>query len=261
MLTKILPISDDLGRATIAVTAICFGLATFAGTMIAVPKTPLADEAADEIVTTEPARIARGGRLYDKWFKVIEAEKPKETHSAWPASNTKKKGNTTWRCKSCHGWDNLGRDGAYASGSYQTGIKGVMAFAGAEPAEIVAIMKDKNHGLGGMMDDGDFEDLALFVSKGQIDMDQYIDRATKAPKGDKGKGQVYYETVCANCHGAQGTKVKDMKPLGKLMGNPWEVMHKIVYGQPAEQMPALYAFDRQVTVDIMAYLATLPTEK
>ena len=32
-----------------------------------------------------------------------------------------------------------------------------------------------------------------------------------------------------------------MDPLGKLMGNPWEILHKIRYGQPAEQMPALIA--------------------
>jgi len=195
------------------------------------------------------------------FFKVIKAEEPKETHAAWPAANTKKKGNTTWRCKSCHGWDNLGKDGAYASGSYTTGIKGVRGMAGADSAKIVAAMQDATHGLAGMMDARDFEDLALFVSKGLVDMDSFIDRASKAPKGDKSKGRIYYETVCANCHGVEGTKVKDMDPLGKLMSNPWEILHKILYGQPAEAMPALYAFDHQVAVDIMAHLATLPKEK
>ena len=34
--------------------------------------------------------IARGGKLYDKWFAVIGAPKPADTHKAWPASNTKK---------------------------------------------------------------------------------------------------------------------------------------------------------------------------
>jgi thiosulfate dehydrogenase len=56
----------------------------------------------------------------------------------WPASNTKKKGNTTWRCKSCHGWDNLGKDGAYASGSYKTGIMGVRALALSQPSSYLA---------------------------------------------------------------------------------------------------------------------------
>ena len=45
------------------------------------------------------------------------------------------------------------------------------------------------------------------------------------------------------------------------MKNPWEIMHKITFGQPDEEMPALYMFDRQVPADIMAYLATLPKEK
>jgi len=245
------------GICSMGLLAAVFVCTAFASFMLVSPRVALAEEA----VSTDAGRIARGGRLYDKWYAVIGAEKPADTHAAWPASNTKKKGDTTWRCKSCHGWDNLGEDGAYASGSYQTGIKGVRDLAGADQAKIIAMMKDDTHGLAGKMDDQDFADLALFIGVGQTDMDKYIDRASKAPKGDKAKGQVYYETVCTNCHGATGTKVKDMDPLGKLMGNPWEVMHKILYGQPKEQMPALVAFDRQVAADIMAYIATFPKEK
>ncbi len=51
-----------------------------------------------------------------------------------------------------------------------------------------------------------------------------------------------------------------MTPMGAQMGNPWEVMHKILNGQPGEEMPALRAFDRQVVLDIMAHMATLPKE-
>ncbi len=207
--------------------------------------------------------IARGGRLYDKWFKVIKADKPKDTHKAWPASNTKKKGNVTYRCKSCHGWDLMGKDGAYAKGKYKTGIKGVRAMAGADPAKIVAVIKDATHGFAGKMDDRDFTDLANFISKGQVDMDKYIDRATKAVKGgNAAQGEKYFNTICANCHGIEGKQPKDMKkPLGKQIGNPWEVMHKILNGQPAEQMPAMRALDMQVTLDLMAHIATLPKEK
>lgn len=207
--------------------------------------------------------LSRGGQLYDKWFKVIKAEKPKTTHPAWPAANTKKKGNTTWRCKSCHGWDYMGKDGAYASGSYKTGIKGINGMKGADPAKIVAIIKDKTHGFAGMMDEKDFQDLALFVSKGQEDMDKYIDRASKMPKGgDAARGEVYFNTLCAQCHAKDGSLPKDMdKTLAKQMGNPWEVMHKILEGQPGEQMPALRALDRQIVLDLMAHLTTLPKEK
>ena len=40
---------------------------------------PLSGIAADEAST-----LARGGQLYDKWFKVIGAPTPSETHPAWP---------------------------------------------------------------------------------------------------------------------------------------------------------------------------------
>lgn len=208
--------------------------------------------------------LARGGKLYDKWYAVSDdAGRPPGTHPAWPASNTKKKGNTTWRCKSCHGWDYSGKDGAYASGSDKTGIKGIRALAGADPAKIVAILKDDNHKLADKMAERDFQDLALFVSKGQLDMDKYIDRAGKSPKGgDAARGAGYFNTLCAQCHGEDGSLPKDMKKtLGKQMGNPWEVMHKISNGQPGEQMPALRALDPQIVVDIMAHVATLPKKK
>lgn len=48
---------------------------------------------------------------------------------------------------------------------------------------------------------------------------------------------------------------------GQLADNPWEVMHKLLNGQPAEEMPALRALDRKVVSDIMRYLMTLPKKK
>ena len=209
---------------------------------------------ADEIVSS----IVRGGRLYDKWYAVINADKPADTHKSWPASNTIQKGDVTWRCKSCHGWDLRGKDGAYASGSYKTDIPGIQGSKGKDVAAIVAILKDGKHGFGALLGDQEMTDLANFVSQGQVDMDAYIDRATKAPKGDKAKGEVYFNTICAGCHGKDGKMPKEMPPLGSLMGNPWEVMHKILNGQPSEAMPALRALDHQVATDIMAHLTTLP---
>ncbi len=207
----------------------------------------------------EVSSIARGGRLYDNWFKVIGAEKPKDTHPAWPASNTKKKGNATHRCKACHGWDLMGKDGAYASGSYKTGIKGLTQMQGVANSQVIAVMKDATHGFAGKMQAQDYTDLANFVTKGQIDIDAVIDRKTKMAKGDKDQGEKYFNTVCANCHGMSGMKPKDMLPLGKLSNdNPWEIIQKIQNGQPDENMPAMRAFDIQVSADILAYLQTLP---
>ena len=93
--------------------------------------------------------------------------------------------------------------------------------------------------------------LAMFVSKGPIDMDPYIDRATKKAKGDVAEGARIYETVCAGCHGADGKGVEDAEPMGVISNdNPWEVMHKISFGQPAEAMPAMLVFGPKVAGDL-----------
>ena len=211
---------------------------------------------ADEVESS----LARGGKLYDKWYKVIDSEAPNQSHPAYPADKKyvgKPKSN--WRCKECHGWDYLGNDGGYAKGKHYTGIKGIRGMTGVDPAKVIAVLKDKTHGYAGKMDEANLQDLANFVSKGQVDMDKYIDRTSKAPKGNKVRGEAYFNTICAQCHSKDGTEPDDMgKSLGAQMGNPWEVMHKILNGQPDEQMPALRALDRQIVVDIMAHLTTLP---
>lgn len=212
------------------------------------------------LAAEEVSSIARGGQLYDKWYAVIDADSPDGTHPAWPASNTKKKGSTTHRCKSCHGWDLKGKDGAYASGSYKTGIAGLSHLAGASNASVIAAIKSPVHGYDGKMSEQEFTDLANFVTRGQVDMGALIDSGSKQARGgDRNRGEAYYNTVCAGCHAKSGKEPDDMPPLGRLSNdNPWEVLHKIQNGQPDEPMPAMRAFDLQVSRDILAYLQTLP---
>ena len=211
---------------------------------------------ADEMEST----YARGGLLYDKWYKVVGADKPADTHPAYPSAG-KKEGASTWRCKECHGWDYKGADGAYAGGSHFTGIKGIDGMAGADPAKIVAILMDDTHALAGLMEEDDFQDLAMFVSQGQIDTSQYIDGAKQPIGGDDVTGAGIFNSTCARCHREDGRRPKDMdKPLGAQMGNPWEVMHKIMNGHPGENMPAFRVFGPQVAVDVMTYMLTLPKE-
>lgn len=209
----------------------------------------------------DASSIARGGQLYDKWYKVIDAPKPSETHKAWPASNTKKKGDATQRCKACHGWDLRGAEGAYASGSYKTGIKGLRGMEGADLDKIIAFIKDDTHGFAGKMADKDYQDLAMFVSKGQVDMTKVVN-ADKTVNGDVAKGEAYYNTICAGCHAKDGKLPKELPaPLGKIAsGNPWEALSKILYGQPKEAMPAMLALPLQVSADILAYTVTMPQE-
>ena len=107
--------------------------------------------------------ISRGGLLYDRWYEVVDVKKPDFTHPGWPASNTNKHGSTTHRCKSCHGWDYKGRDGAYRSGSYKTGIPGIQAFSGGDKREVLDILTNELHGMERYLPATDLDDLALFI--------------------------------------------------------------------------------------------------
>ncbi|MDP1667750.1 c-type cytochrome [Phaeovulum sp.] len=203
--------------------------------------------------------IARGGKLYDKWYKVIGVEAPTVSHPLYPATNEKYAADpaANWRCKECHGWDGLGAAGAYATGSHASGIKGIEGAAGGDPAKVVELLRG-GHLFGDKLSDQDLTDLANFVVYGQVDWSALV--VDKKSTGDAANGQQVYETACVGCHGTDGKLPKDMPPLGSLTSNPWEVTHKVLNGQPGEAMPALRAIDHQVSADLVAYLATLPAQ-
>jgi thiosulfate dehydrogenase len=203
--------------------------------------------------------MARGGRLYDKFFAENKTAKPEVDHDSYPNKGGKYGKDASWRCKECHGWDYKGKDGAYASGGHATGIKGINGAAGKDVAAIVTIMKDAKHGYSDkQLSAQDLHDLALFVSKGQVDTAKYIDATTKKAKGNAAKGEAYFNTLCAGCHGVDGKKIKDAPSIGSLADNPYEMLHKVMNGQPSEAMPALRALDPQISVDIVSYLPQLP---
>ena len=217
-------------------------------------------------VPTNVWAISRGGQLYDNWWAVLERQPPKETHPAYPAAG-KVKGAATWRCKECHGWDYKGADGAYGKGSHYTGIKGARGVEGVEPARIINIIKNKTHRYTeDMLPQSAMEKLALFLSLGQIDMDRYIDRATKKARGDILRGAQFFQTICANCHGFDGKEInfgddKNPEYVGTTgTENPWEALHKIRFGQPGFPMVALGVLEIQTQVDILSYVQTLPTK-
>jgi cytochrome c5 len=207
----------------------------------------------------DAAAIARGGLLYDKWFAVVEAKAPSAANAVYPKGG-KYYGNKggDYRCKECHGWDYRGKDGAYAKGKHFTGFGGIRGMAGAKPKAIITVLTDRNHGYNRWLKPADLKDLALFIAEGQVDMDRVIDRGSKKAKGDIKRGAGFYKTVCAKCHGLDGKGEPNMDDLGAVARkNPWETLHKILNGQPKEPMPALRAFDLQISVDILAYAQTL----
>lgn len=236
----------------------------FALLLTAIAAMPMA--AAAEPAKSELFLMTSGGQLYDGWYNALGVEPPKATHPSYPASG-KQKGAATWRCKECHGWDYKGKDGAYAKGSHYTGIKGIRALEGAAPAKLVAIIRNRTHRYTkGMIPDDAAQNLALFVAKGQFNMDKYIDPATGKPKGDAKRGAGLYQTACAVCHGLDGRQLNFKTPpkveyIGTVAkANPWEVLHKIRNGPPRQIMPGLSGFPMQNLLDIISYAQTLPAK-
>ncbi len=205
------------------------------------------------------AQLARGGRLYDNWMTETGAPTPDADHPLYPADAAYAgQPGATWRCKECHGWDYLGRDGAYAEGNHATGIVGIAGYSGRSVADVEAVLRDASHDYGNRMTDADLHAIARFVSEGQVAMDVLIDRASKSVRADAARGAAYYATLCASCHGPSG-KAEDMPTLGAVSRkNPWETLHKILNGQPNTAMPALRALDRGVALDVLDHLQTLP---
>jgi thiosulfate dehydrogenase len=233
-------------------------------------------EAAKPVTTEAPAPPElfgdpiRGGLMYDKWWKVVGADAPSEDHPLWATQDTNtRSGDTTWRCKECHGWDYKGVDGAYGGGSHMTGFKGVIQMAGEDANEVLAALQgstNADHDFSSVMDEQALTDLALFISEEIIDYSDLVGDDKAALSTDLHEGEHIYQDYCAVCHGKDGSTLNfgsDEEPeyLGDLaLGNPWEVLHKARFGQPGEDlMPS--AIDKGWTVDeqgaLLAYVQTL----
>ena len=87
----------------------------------------------------------RGGQLYDNWMATLGAVGPSQDHPLWQSrpdqtSNTRS-GAATWRCKECHGWDYMGADGNYATGTHKTGFPGILD-SPMTPSELFTLLTD-----------------------------------------------------------------------------------------------------------------------
>mgnify|MGYP005855313767 CR=1 FL=1 len=219
-------------------------------------------------VPSEEWMIAAGGRIYDKWWDALDREEPEGTNPAYPASG-KKKGLNSWRCKECHGWDYLGEEGIYRQGSHFTGIKGVMGVRGAPPEAILPILRDENHPYTTeMIAEDEMLRVAVFLSKGLVDMRSFIDydsRKVIPGSGDFERGRAIFQTTCAACHGFDG-RAMDWGEDGEhnFVGTeaaalPDEVFNKISNAHPGVAMINTRAFSVQDRISLMNYIATLPT--
>lgn len=216
--------------------------------------------------------LASGGRLYDRWYAALGKKGPTTNHPSWPAENTNLSGADTWRCKNCHGWDYLGRDGHLKSGAGATGIRGLQRARGRQVEELVAILENDTHRFTDDLIPGHAKQrLAIFVSQGQHTVAQHF-YPNGEVKGNAVNGRNLFQTLCAACHGFEG-KARKLgasadpgyagKPLyvgTKARNGPIEVLHKIRNGHPGMPMISLRGLPMQAAVDVLAYVRQLPAE-
>nr|CRH05858.1 protein of unknown function [Candidatus Magnetococcus massalia] len=233
---------------------------------LSMPGQGVAAEVVENTLLREPEKlfsITRGARLYDNWYHELELRTPKKRHVSYPESAAfAHKAKEHWRCKECHGWDGLGKDGQYGQGRHQTGIKGIQQMRGANSAAVVAILTDAKHGYGERMPPEALQDLAAFISGGQVEMARYLEpQSGKCKMGDVVKGKSYYLTLCSQCHGTEGIS-RGMPIVGKAaIKEPWLVLHKTLHGHPGSGMVGLRALGMDITMDLMSYMQTLPTQR
>jgi len=198
-------------------------------------------------------RVTRSGMLYDDWGREIKFQYPKTPHPAWPKNRKVAPGTSSWRCVECHGWDYKGTEG----------IKGITGMAGADPRDVMNVLADETHRVDKTLKHKDLWDLATFVTRGQIDMGEFIEPGSGKARGAKTKDLVYFSALCATCHGEDGTEVRTMPAMGRVAkDNPWKALHKILNGHPGETMPSWQvALTPQGIKDMMASLQSLPEKR
>ncbi|MBL4615528.1 MAG: hypothetical protein JKY27_11730, partial [Magnetovibrio sp.] len=59
---------------------------------------------------TPEGQLARGGQLYDWYYKITDGDVMKKTHASMP-KDAGKTGKKTWRCSTCHGFTYTGQFG------------------------------------------------------------------------------------------------------------------------------------------------------
>jgi mono/diheme cytochrome c family protein len=221
-------------------------------------------------------RISRGGQLYDNWWKATtNTGKPEDNHPLWSQQNANKRsGYDTYRCKECHGWDYKGKNGAYAKGSHFTGFKGVYEVSQKKTVkELEGALKgstNKDHDFSKYLSGNDISDLALYLKKGIINTDRYLDKKGNPIGGDVNAGAYLFNTNCTHmCHGGAGTSINFGKPdepefIGTVANkNPWELIHKVRSGQPGTKMMSaiINRWSDKDILDLVAYTRTLPKDQ
>ncbi len=217
--------------------------------------------------------IPTGAALYDNWFAYLGQNPPSGDHPIWSNQTTNtRSGSDTWRCVTCHGWDYLGKDGAYGRGSNYTGFPNIYeAVEKLDEQSIVQILSganDPDHDFSVYLEEQDLADLANFLKNGLILDSEFIDPVTfKVLGGDLEQGKQSYDEVCASCHGMDGTSISfrfegQDASLGTLaVLDPWRYLHKTRFGTPGTEMPVGYSLGWTPAQgrDVLLFSQSMPT--
>jgi mono/diheme cytochrome c family protein len=218
-------------------------------------------------------QIALGARLYDNWMTTSGIDALDGDHPLWSSQSTNTRTEaTTFRCKECHGWDYKGAAGAYGSGSHFTGFTGVIrAGKSLTEEDLFEVLRggfNKDHDFRFDISRTNMNALAAFLNVGLKNYSELINYETKLPQQTPSlaNGATRYDRTCSSCHGETGQKINfgsigSPVYLGDVAtGNPWEFLHKALYGQPGESgMPPVSTrgWDDQDLTDLLAHVQSL----
>jgi mono/diheme cytochrome c family protein len=244
---------------------------------------------ADYASNTTPyqrADLTRGARLFDNWMGELGVTPTTINPGYLLTKGTSKSVTATWRCNECHGWDYLGVDGAYKTGSHFTGVQGLLVAQPDAPEEIFGFIQNGSEAKGMIafgahesFTDEDIWDLVKFIKEGMVDLSGKIDFATGLTiTGDVARGKELYEKglpgtnsfqTCLYCHGPDGRKVnfhtapQAPEGLRNVADSPFQFVHHVRFGKAGGVLMPPY-HDRGWTVDnavdVLAYSLTLPAK-
>ncbi len=256
-------------------------------------------DAAPVAVTREPVEtldtdtkgaVILGGRLYDNWIaesgggstvptlenpiaEFMEGNKPTPVVDSPYVNFIKLSKGDQYRCTTCHGFDYLGSEFSDV---------GIMDAANNKTVEeIQAIIRDgiiftvgttttekkttTVHDFKSKLSEAKISALAAFIKYGVVDIGDYFYAFGPISKGNAIRGGTLFDGAkarCSECHGTEGkTGTGSANEFVGTIGynEPFEMLHKIRFGQPGELMPSIYRSDltTQDAGDVMAYTQKL----
>lgn len=226
------------------------------------------------------ASVSRGGIMFDRFWSTEAGFNQSDTNIFLFNSKTE-----FFRCKQCHGWDNLGRFGSYIGRGPnldRPNVAGMNLYSiiqNKSPQEIFNLLNsvtnrrdvtyefsaytpsdpnDSAHKMpnyGQILTSSQMWDLVKFLKEGAFDVSQLYDASYTGiyptgsasffnigKDGNSSNGANYYLANCSLCHGTDGTAILvEGMTVGKFTrSKPYEVQHKVKYGQIGSSMTGVF---------------------